>query len=383
MDWIIITICCIILHVSFYWLIYLGYTLIARCIAFQSMLIWMSIIFFLFGTIIDIGYFLIVILFFIRFYFNITSENKLYHWFILQSMAIIIVNECFASRVYYPRYILNSSQVVFINYSVLCYIPFLFFLIPLNNKIIAFNNLIRCNKIIEILKIRGEKINNLTQDIHRFGLSASLNIKTPLFLIESLLKNTHKDLLKSNNGGHINNLMLIKESCHLIDSYCSGLYYHKMTYEAMQIDFVKINLKTSIDKCIFAIRSDIQNLIVKNVTHDLNIFTNIELFTFIINILIDNGLKYNVRSPNIVITSSIEKRNIILKIVDNGIGIDKAFLESIFLPFNRIHSVARNGSGLGLYSASIASKKINAELFVENSDKNGSVFVLKIKDCIV
>jgi hypothetical protein len=67
--WIIITLCCIILHLFFYWLIYLGNTLIARCIAFQSMLIWMSLIFFLFGAFINMVYFLIVLFFFIRFYF--------------------------------------------------------------------------------------------------------------------------------------------------------------------------------------------------------------------------------------------------------------------------------------------------------------------------
>lgn len=381
--WIIITLCCIILHLFFYWLIYLGNTLIARCIAFQSMLIWMSLIFFLFGAFINMVYFLIVQIFFIRFYFNNTSENKIYYWFLIQSMAIVIINECFACVVSPPLYILNKSQVIFINYSVFCYIPFLFFLIPLNNKIIAVNNLKRCNKIIEILKIRGEKMNNLTQDIQRLGLSTSLNIKTPIFLIESLLKNTQKDLLNRNKTSHLNNLLLIKESRNLIDSYCSGLFFHKMTHEAMKLDFIKVNLKSTIDMCVLALGIDPQNQTIKNGTHDIDIFTNIELFKIIINILIDNGLKYNQRSPYIFITSSIEKRNLIIKIVDNGIGIDKAFIKSIFLPFNRIHSVSRNGSGLGLYSALIASNRLNSEIYIENSDKNGSIFVLKIKNCIV
>jgi two-component system phosphate regulon sensor histidine kinase PhoR len=67
--------------------------------------------------------------------------------------------------------------------------------------------------------------------------------------------------------------------------------------------------------------------------------------------LIDNAIKYTDKPPKVKIQVTESGRNIILKVKDNGFGIDKKYIGKVFMPFFRIpsgniHNV--KGSGLGL-----------------------------------
>jgi len=67
--------------------------------------------------------------------------------------------------------------------------------------------------------------------------------------------------------------------------------------------------------------------------------------------LIDNALKYNDKPPEVTISLAESKGKIILKVEDNGAGIEKKYLRKVFMPFFRvpsgnIHNV--KGTGLGL-----------------------------------
>ena len=76
-------------------------------------------------------------------------------------------------------------------------------------------------------------------------------------------------------------------------------------------------------------------------SHFVNLFTN----------FIENGWKYNddqIKKVNISCEKSAP--NFIIKIVDNGIGIEPKYSNKIFEPFVRLHSNTEyNGTGLGLF----------------------------------
>jgi two-component system, OmpR family, phosphate regulon sensor histidine kinase PhoR len=67
--------------------------------------------------------------------------------------------------------------------------------------------------------------------------------------------------------------------------------------------------------------------------------------------LIDNALKYTEKAPLVNIIVTEKQGKILLKVEDNGTGIEKKYIGKIFMPFFRvpsgnIHNV--KGSGLGL-----------------------------------
>ena len=68
--------------------------------------------------------------------------------------------------------------------------------------------------------------------------------------------------------------------------------------------------------------------------------------------MIDNAVKYSTGRPNIAITTIQDNGQLILAIVDEGIGIAKDYQNKVFeqffrVPTGNIHNV--KGFGLGLY----------------------------------
>lgn len=64
--------------------------------------------------------------------------------------------------------------------------------------------------------------------------------------------------------------------------------------------------------------------------------------------LVDNAIEASRNGQNVIISMKHEKNDMVIKIKDRGIGIDKETIENIFMPF---YSKKSAGTGLGMYIA--------------------------------
>lgn len=101
--------------------------------------------------------------------------------------------------------------------------------------------------------------------------------------------------------------------------------------------------------------------------------------------LIDNALKYNERKPEIIISSVQSKKYILLKISDNGIGIDKRYQKRIFkkffrVPTGNVHNV--KGFGLGLSYVKDIVKQHGWKLKLESEKEKGTSIIIYIPSYI-
>jgi len=108
--------------------------------------------------------------------------------------------------------------------------------------------------------------------------------------------------------------------------------------------------------------------------------SDVHITNIIVNI-IDNGIKYTEGVPEIDIYTENEGNDILLKIVDKGIGMSKAVQKKIFEKFYReqmgnIHNV--KGHGLGLSYVKRILDDHNAEINVESEKGKGSTFIIKL-----
>jgi two-component system, OmpR family, phosphate regulon sensor histidine kinase PhoR len=116
---------------------------------------------------------------------------------------------------------------------------------------------------------------------------------------------------------------------------------------------------------------------------DLFVKGNIDSFHIAIGNLLDNAIKYNTGSPEIIITlKSIDKLNII-DISDNGIGIPREYQLQIFdkyfrVPTGDIHN--SNGFGLGLYYVNDIIKGMGGRIKVSSSQGKGTRFTIEIPE---
>jgi len=91
--------------------------------------------------------------------------------------------------------------------------------------------------------------------------------------------------------------------------------------------------------------------------------------------LINNAIKYKSadRKPEILVKTYNDKNKLIMSVEDNGIGIKKENLETIFSKYKRIEN-AVEGSGLGLYLIKEIVTRCGGEIIVESEFGKGSVF---------
>lgn len=97
--------------------------------------------------------------------------------------------------------------------------------------------------------------------------------------------------------------------------------------------------------------------------------------------LLTNALKYTSEGevPRVRIFAEDGTRTAVLKIADNGIGIDPKHHDRIFRLFERLHGYSKYpGSGVGLAIARRAVERMNGRIWVESEPGSGSCFCLEL-----
>jgi len=93
--------------------------------------------------------------------------------------------------------------------------------------------------------------------------------------------------------------------------------------------------------------------------------------------LIDNALKYTAQGvvPNITVSAIDKQDHWQFTIQDNGIGIDKEFLDKIFIIFQRLHNKDEfSGTGMGLAITKKIIENYGGKIWVESERGTGSTF---------
>ncbi|SNS70376.1 PAS domain S-box-containing protein [Belliella buryatensis] len=97
--------------------------------------------------------------------------------------------------------------------------------------------------------------------------------------------------------------------------------------------------------------------------------------------LIGNAIKYHHpdRNPEIRINFEDTPDSWVFSIKDNGIGIEKSYLEKIFIIFQKLHTKdLYEGSGIGLAICKKIIDKYNGKIWVESTPQEGSIFFFSL-----
>ena len=73
-----------------------------------------------------------------------------------------------------------------------------------------------------------------------------------------------------------------------------------------------------------------------------------EDLTDVIRRILENSIKFAKNSPGITVSASILDQNVQIHVTDQGPGIETAYLDTVFEPFQRLHGKQYPGHGLGL-----------------------------------
>lgn len=100
----------------------------------------------------------------------------------------------------------------------------------------------------------------------------------------------------------------------------------------------------------------------------------------LLTILVDNAIKYSA-SGTVTVSAQRQNRQLVIKVEDEGIGIDSEDIERIFERFYRVDKArtrAEGGFGLGLPIAKLIVEQHQGTIEVESKKTGGSCFIVKL-----
>ena len=147
----------------------------------------------------------------------------------------------------------------------------------------------------------------------------------------------------------------------------------------------RVSLTKPIKKALSIVKSSMVNSGIKintfyKVDTQIDMYKN-ELMQVILNILKnaeDNFREREIEDAKINIFTLKDKDSYIIKICDNGGGIDNKILPKIFDPYFSTKD-DKNGTGLGLYIAKILVEDHNDGVLEVENTKDGVCFIIKLK----
>ena len=140
-----------------------------------------------------------------------------------------------------------------------------------------------------------------------------------------------------------------------------------------EIDLVDYIRRKTNDYKMLSNQRGIDTIFTSNVS-SLQTSIRVTLFNQILQNFVQNAIKFTPDNHKILINLKETKEKIIIKVIDEGSGIDESV--DVFAPFKKIGT--KNGVGLGLYLAKIASDALNAKISIRNRRDNIQGCVAKL-----
>ncbi|MBL4932009.1 ATP-binding protein [Clostridium paridis] len=156
----------------------------------------------------------------------------------------------------------------------------------------------------------------------------------------------------------------------------------KYEQENLKLNISRVNLSKELEKIIdsFTPMYNKENYaLVSTLSPDIFAYVDSDKFTQIMTNLLSNSFRYLKKDGLVKVILDKVKDNIIIQIIDNGIGISEKDLPHIFERFYRSDiSRAKNtgGSGIGLTITKALVEAHGGKVSVESKEGNGTTFTL-------
>ncbi len=235
---------------------------------------------------------------------------------------------------------------------------------------------------LEIAKERAVSADRLKS---AFLATMSHELRTPLNSIIGFTGILLKGIAGPLNEEQAKQLNMAKESAmHLLDLINDVLDISKIEAGQLTVSVKNFDIRQALQKAILSFQPVAEK---KNLKLNQNIAPEIRLIHSderrveqIINNLINNAIKFTDQGY-VNVECFSDGINIIIRVMDTGIGINREYLDRLFKPFSQIDTgLARNhdGTGLGLSISQKLAEKLGGVITVSSEEGIGSNFTLTL-----
>ena len=242
----------------------------------------------------------------------------------------------------------------------------------------------------EFVKLKRSEIESLKkEDIYRkeFVGNVAHELKTPLFSIEGYISNLldgamdDKELLKKylkRAEKSVDRLTYIIKDLDLITQLESST----LKLQIMSFDVVKLTEEIIEDLEISASKKNIKIIFNKIYDNEILVDADRNRIEQVLTNLITNSINYGAEKGTTEISFESDEENIMVKVNDNGEGINEENMPRLFQRFFRVdvsRSRSQGGSGLGLAIVKHIIDAHNENIYVQSTVGIGSEFSFSLK----
>jgi len=218
----------------------------------------------------------------------------------------------------------------------------------------------------------AEKVDALVTNQKQLLRDISHEIRTPLTRQQIAI-----ELAKTEEDNH-DLLDKIERQNHLLNNLIDGLLtFSRLSDDSTNLTFEPIDSSSLLENICKAAELEAQQ---KSIQLKLNIKAltefqgNMLLVTRAIDNLLGNALKHSPENSCISVSNDVQEQHLIIKIEDQGAGIDETHLTHIFEPFYRAddsRNQATGGYGLGLAIVQQIMKQHRGRVEIKNNQVTG------------
>jgi signal transduction histidine kinase len=153
---------------------------------------------------------------------------------------------------------------------------------------------------------------------------------------------------------------------------------------ALEYSMVRTDLLDIIDDALTAMEPLLtgpHRLLERGERHPVPIDADRRRLTMVLTNLIDNAVKYSPGGGDIEVSWEVEGRRALVRVADEGLGVDAADMDALFTRFGRITTPDNShvrGTGLGLYIARDITLRHGGDITVETELGRGSTFTVSL-----
>ena len=262
----------------------------------------------------------------------------------------------------------NTTNLVIRNIKAMVLFSAIFTIVLLTSFIIVIHTILKQKRLSEI---KTDFINNLT---HEFKTPiATTSLAAEMLLKEDVMENPSRVYKYAN--------VVLDESKRL-----EAQVEHILQIASVEKGDLKLKLgKTNIHNLLEGVVDSFELRVKKN---NVKLSTSFNATHFMLNIdkmhitnvvynLIDNAIKYSPNNPEIKVATRNTRKEIVISISDNGIGISKEFQKDVFknlfrVPTGNLHQ--ERGFGLGLYYSKEVIESCRGHIQLKSELGKGSTF---------
>ena len=225
-----------------------------------------------------------------------------------------------------------------------------------------------------LIQANNELVRN-NNELRQFSYTISHNLRGPLASLMGLTELLEE---KKYDEDTKNIIHFIKDSVSKLDETIQDLNKVLDIRNSFNQIREKVMIEEEIKKVLLGLNQDIQTsgITINQHIDTKQVYSVRAIIHSLLYNLISNAIKFRShdRDPEITITSEKDGENLVLKVIDNGLGIDLEFYKTdLFKMYKRFH-LHTEGRGMGLYLTHLQVELLNGKIEVESKQNYGTEF---------